>query len=113
MTKPSTRLAGVIAKLRKRYGAPSPPPVKGAFELVVWEKVAYLATDERRAAAAKKQLQAHLRHRRPGRRENPIAHATGSGHGPGLERASCAHAPRLRQRGQDVCGDVQVRNRCR
>ena len=29
----------------------SPPPARGAFELVVWEKVAYLATDERRASA--------------------------------------------------------------
>jgi len=51
MPKPSTTLAGVIAKLRKRYGALSLPPAKSAFELVLWEKVAYLATDERRAAA--------------------------------------------------------------
>ena len=44
-------LASVIAKLRRHYGPQDPPPAKNAFELVVWEKVAYLANDEKRAKA--------------------------------------------------------------
>jgi endonuclease-3 len=45
------KLQRVVAQLRKEYGRLSPPPVKSAFELVLWEKVAYLATDERRRTA--------------------------------------------------------------
>ena len=51
MKRVATRLAGIVAKLRSHYGPPSPPPATTAFELVVWEKVAYLANDEKRAAA--------------------------------------------------------------
>ena len=40
-----------MGQLRTRYGAPKPPPAKNAFELVAWEKVAYLAPDEKRANA--------------------------------------------------------------
>jgi len=47
----ATRLAAIIAELRGYYGAQAPPPAKNAFELVVWEKVAYLANDEKRAKA--------------------------------------------------------------
>ncbi|MFZ0798913.1 MAG: hypothetical protein WCA13_16145 [Terriglobales bacterium] len=44
-------LTQVIARLRKFYGAPAPPPVTDPFEQVLWEIVAYLADDEKRAAA--------------------------------------------------------------
>ena len=44
-------LTQVIARLSKFYGAPSPPPVTDPFEQVLWENVAYLADDEKRAAA--------------------------------------------------------------
>ncbi len=41
----------VIARLGKFYGAPASPPVTDPFEQVLWENVAYLANDEKRAAA--------------------------------------------------------------
>jgi endonuclease-3 len=44
-------LTQVVARLRKFYGAPAPPPVTDPFEQVLWENVAYLANDEKRAAA--------------------------------------------------------------
>ena len=49
--KPATRLARIVARLRDHYGKVPPPPAANAFELVLWEKVAYLATDARRATA--------------------------------------------------------------
>lgn len=49
--KPTAKLARIIAGLRKQHGRLEPPPASNAFELVLWEKVAYLATDERRAEA--------------------------------------------------------------
>ncbi|MGH7618387.1 MAG: endonuclease III domain-containing protein [Gemmatimonadaceae bacterium] len=49
--KRSPRLKGLIQTLRGQHGEVSPPPAKGAFQLVVWEKVAYLATDDRRESA--------------------------------------------------------------
>jgi len=51
MPTPRTDLSVVIAALRRQHDAPAPPPASNAFELVIWEKVAYLATDERRAIA--------------------------------------------------------------
>src|SRR4029077_18942307 len=39
----------LIANLKKHYGAPTVPPAKGPFELVVWENACYLLPDERRA----------------------------------------------------------------
>ena len=44
-------LTQVVARLKKFYGAPAPPPVPDPFEQVLWENVAYLADDEKRAAA--------------------------------------------------------------
>lgn len=44
-------LTQVVARLSKFYGAPAPPPVTDPFEQVLWENVAYLADDEKRAAA--------------------------------------------------------------
>ncbi len=43
--------AGVIARLRKFYGDPAPPSVTDPFEQVLWENVAYLADDDKRARA--------------------------------------------------------------
>ena len=47
----SLTLARVVATLRKFYGKPVPPPVTDPFEQVLWENVAYLADDDKRAAA--------------------------------------------------------------
>jgi endonuclease III len=40
----------IIVKLKKHYGAPTMPPAKGSFELVMWENACYLLPDDRRAA---------------------------------------------------------------
>ena len=40
----------VIARLQSTYGRPRPPK-SDAFELILWENVAYLLSDERREAA--------------------------------------------------------------
>jgi len=45
------RLHRVIARLLEQHGRQAPPPANTAFALVLWEKVAYLAPDERRAQA--------------------------------------------------------------
>jgi len=44
-------LTQIVAELRRFYGAPAPPPATDPFEQVLWENVAYLADDEKRAAA--------------------------------------------------------------
>lgn len=44
-------LTQVVARLKTFYGAPAPPRVTDPFEQVLWENVAYLADDEKRAAA--------------------------------------------------------------
>ncbi len=44
-------LRGIVGKLAKHYGPPAALPPEDAFELVLWENVAYLADDGRRAAA--------------------------------------------------------------
>ncbi len=41
----------ILDGLRRQHGVVEPPPPRNAFELVLWEKVAYLASDERRATA--------------------------------------------------------------
>jgi endonuclease III len=48
---PRASLARVVAALEDAYADPALPPVRGAFELVLWENVVYLADDARRAAA--------------------------------------------------------------
>src|SRR5438270_10379123 len=50
-SRSAARLHSVVAELTKQYGRVAPPPATTAFALVLWEKVAYLATDEKRAAA--------------------------------------------------------------
>ena len=50
VAKKFNRLASVLDALEKQYGAPkSPRGVRTAFEWILWEKIAYLADDERRA----------------------------------------------------------------
>ena len=41
----------VVDTLAKFYGEPDPPLVTDPFEMVLWENVAYLANDVRRAEA--------------------------------------------------------------
>jgi endonuclease-3 len=41
----------VIDALREAYGRIAPPPAPSAFALILWEKVAYLASDAKRGAA--------------------------------------------------------------
>lgn len=44
-------LETIVRKLASHYGPPAAPPTSGAFEMVLWESVAYLADDERRSKA--------------------------------------------------------------
>src|SRR5438045_9194438 len=44
-------LPKIIARLAKFYGKPKPPITTGPFELILFENVAYLVSDERRAEA--------------------------------------------------------------
>lgn len=43
--------AAIVTKLRKFYGRPETPRITDALELILWENVAYLADDEKRAGA--------------------------------------------------------------
>jgi len=51
MRPKSAKLKRLIEGLRKQHGTVAPPPAANAFEHVLWEKVAYLTTDERRTEA--------------------------------------------------------------
>ena len=44
-------LARIVARLAKFYRRPQPPVTIDPFELILWENVAYLVSDERRAQA--------------------------------------------------------------
>ncbi len=50
MPKPPS-LRSALGKLAKHYGPPAAPLPSGPFELILWENVAYLADEERRAEA--------------------------------------------------------------
>ncbi|MGC1474233.1 MAG: hypothetical protein WA804_00195 [Terriglobales bacterium] len=41
----------LVDKLQQHHGAPAPPPSTDPLELVIWENIAYLASDKRRAEA--------------------------------------------------------------
>src|SRR5215831_8924888 len=41
----------LVARLYHHYGSPPPPPSTDPLELIIWENIAYLASDERRAEA--------------------------------------------------------------
>jgi endonuclease III len=47
----STSLGKVVSLLARFYGNPAQPITNDPFELILWENVAYLVTDERRAEA--------------------------------------------------------------
>ena len=50
--KPATvTFSKLVDKLQQHYGSPAPPPSTDPLELIIWENIAYLASDERRAAA--------------------------------------------------------------
>src|SRR5262249_368356 len=44
-------LAQVVEQLQAHYGKQLPPKLKGPWELILWENVAYLANDDRRGEA--------------------------------------------------------------
>jgi len=41
----------LVDKLQQHYGSPAPPPSTEPLELIIWENIAYLASDKRRAEA--------------------------------------------------------------
>ena len=47
-------LRHIVEVLAGFYGRPRPPAVRDPFEQILWENLAYLASDERRAAAWKR-----------------------------------------------------------
>jgi endonuclease III len=44
-------LGKVLDRLERLHGREAPPPASGPFELVLWENVAYLVSDDKRARA--------------------------------------------------------------
>jgi endonuclease III len=52
MGKPTITFSKLVDKLQRHYGCPAPPPPStDPFELIIWENIAYLASDKRRAEA--------------------------------------------------------------
>src|ERR1043165_9655552 len=51
MTRKTPRLPALGAALREAYGPPERPPVTGAFEYYLWDRVGYLRDDRARARA--------------------------------------------------------------
>ena len=50
--KPATvTFSKLVDNLQQHYGSPAPPPSTDALELIIWENIAYLASDKRRAEA--------------------------------------------------------------
>jgi hypothetical protein len=49
--KPTITFSALVDKLQQHYGAPASPPSTDPLELVIWENIAYLASDKRRAEA--------------------------------------------------------------
>src|SRR5262245_60585663 len=49
--QPNPTLASITSALRAHYGRPAPLPVTDPFEMILWENVAYLVPDARRAQA--------------------------------------------------------------
>ena len=46
-----TSLRRVVERLRSAYGSPGPPVAANPFEIVLYENIAYLVPEEKRAAA--------------------------------------------------------------
>jgi endonuclease III len=51
MGKPAITFSKLIDKLQRYYGPPAPLPSNDPLELIIWENIAYLASDNRRAEA--------------------------------------------------------------
>ena len=51
MTARAITFSELVRALQRHYGDPSPPPTSDPLELILWENIAYLATDQRREAA--------------------------------------------------------------
>jgi len=51
MTRVGKKLRSIVSRLGKILGPVKRPPVKGPFEMILWENVAYLVSDDRRKAA--------------------------------------------------------------
>jgi len=51
MRSASIAFSKLVDKLEQYYGSPAPPPSTDPLELIIWENVAYLASDKRRAEA--------------------------------------------------------------
>src|SRR5271165_3375173 len=51
MKPASTTFSKLVDKLEQHYGAPAPPPSTDPLELIIWDNIAYLASDKRRAEA--------------------------------------------------------------
>jgi len=49
--KSTITFSKLVDKLQQHYGSPAPPPSTDPLELIIWENVAYLASDKRRAEA--------------------------------------------------------------
>jgi len=49
--KPTIAFSKLVDKLQQHYGAPALPPSTDPLELIIWENIAYLANDKRRAEA--------------------------------------------------------------
>jgi endonuclease III len=49
--KPTINFSKLVDKLQQHYGSPAPPPSTDPLELIIWENIAYLASDKRRAEA--------------------------------------------------------------
>ncbi len=52
MGKPTITFSKLVDRLQQHYGTPPPPPSADPLELIIRENVAYLASHQRRAAAA-------------------------------------------------------------
>ena len=51
MGKPTITFSKLVDKLQRHYGCPAPPPSTDPLELIIWENIAYLASDKHRAEA--------------------------------------------------------------
>ena len=49
--KATITFSKLVDELQHHYGLPAPPPSTDPLELIIWENIGYLASDERRAGA--------------------------------------------------------------